>query len=53
MTPGGAGRYPCRPAPQTVGRTYFGVVGGVAILLGLLLVALLRPIRKLMAAGVH
>ncbi|HET7531738.1 MAG TPA: oligopeptide:H+ symporter [Nocardioidaceae bacterium] len=33
-------------------RTYFGVVGGVAILLGLLLVALSRPIRRLMA-GVH
>jgi len=33
-------------------RTYFGVVGGVAILLGLLLVALSQPIRRLMA-GVH
>lgn len=33
-------------------RTYFGVVGGVAILLGLLLVGLSRPIRRLMA-GVH
>ncbi|HSE71075.1 MAG TPA: oligopeptide:H+ symporter [Nocardioidaceae bacterium] len=37
--------------PETE-RTYFGVVGAVAIGLGLLLAALSRPIRKLMS-GVH
>jgi POT family proton-dependent oligopeptide transporter len=37
--------------PETE-RTYFGVVGAVAIGLGLVLAALSRPIRKLMA-GVH
>jgi POT family proton-dependent oligopeptide transporter len=33
-------------------QTYFGVVGGVAVVLGLLLAAFSRPIRRLMS-GVH